>query len=178
MTSQVEGHHVMIAPQQLGQLVQINLCGKEPGAQDQRSSPTAAGHRNRDAVMADHEVIGFRSHADHAEGLTPRQGQLRKRDVIRPLPPPALSLCHPVAVAWPDLGRPPNRHARPRRRRRRPTAARRRARLRPLRARHAAARSAPDRIPLRRDGPRNGVRSASIPLEDRGCASVTAAVAP
>lgn len=73
MASQVEGHHIVVAPQQLDQRVQIDLCGEEPGAQDQRSSPAAARYRDRDTVVADQE--GLRGHANHAEGLTLRQGQ-------------------------------------------------------------------------------------------------------
>ncbi len=71
MTPQVEGDHVMIAPQLLGQLVQISLCRAEPGAQDQRSSPTAAGQRDRDTVVVNSELprrIGFRSHATMLRG--------------------------------------------------------------------------------------------------------------
>ena len=31
MAPEIEGHHVVVAPQQLGQLVQVGLCGVSPG---------------------------------------------------------------------------------------------------------------------------------------------------
>ena len=42
-----------IAAQQPDQGVQIGLCRAQPGAQDQWSSPAAAGDRDRDAVVVD-----------------------------------------------------------------------------------------------------------------------------
>lgn len=54
MDPEVEGHHVVVAPQQLDQL---GLCRAQPRAQDQRSSPAAARHRDRDTVVVDCEVL-------------------------------------------------------------------------------------------------------------------------
>ncbi len=56
MAPEVEGHHVVVAAEEPGQLVQVGLCRVQSRTQDQRSSPAAAGYRDPDAVVVDREV--------------------------------------------------------------------------------------------------------------------------
>ena len=65
VAAEVEGHHVVVAAQQLDQLPQVVLRREEPGAQDQRAAPARAEHRDRDAVVVD---LGFCRHAAMLEG--------------------------------------------------------------------------------------------------------------
>ncbi|GHD16032.1 hypothetical protein GCM10010313_43800 [Streptomyces violarus] len=83
MPPEIEGHDIMIAPQQTDQLVQVGLCAVQPRAQNQGQSPAATGHLDGDAVVLNGEVprgaVACRSHADQVGGLPVRQGQPRNQ---------------------------------------------------------------------------------------------------